>query len=231
VPGLGQIVQGRVAKGLLFFVCVYTLFFYGVYLGAAEVKAYGRTFRVTSNVYIPSETAEQRKVRAEQVEQDRKEPPTVPRKIGRTINYWITYPRPQIYGQFFVGVVFWPAIIQSNYSTDQSAWQEEDAKVTILYQEADALRAKGREEEANEKLELAVQEEAKLQAQLHPILGDFMREPSYTATNMAFNAGDKRLEIAWVFTVIAGVLNVLVIFDALMGPAYTSAEEAKRKAA
>ena len=33
VPGLGQIVQGRVGKGVLFLVGLYTLFFYGMYLG------------------------------------------------------------------------------------------------------------------------------------------------------------------------------------------------------
>src|SRR5262249_1470846 len=33
VPGLGQIVQGRVGKGLLFFFSLYFLFFFGQYLG------------------------------------------------------------------------------------------------------------------------------------------------------------------------------------------------------
>ena len=33
VPGLGQIYQGRVGKGLLLFVCLYGMFFYGMYLG------------------------------------------------------------------------------------------------------------------------------------------------------------------------------------------------------
>ena len=33
VPGLGQIVQGRVGKGVLFLVGLYALFFYGMYLG------------------------------------------------------------------------------------------------------------------------------------------------------------------------------------------------------
>src|SRR4051812_28397081 len=33
VPGLGQIYQGRVGKGLLFLVCLYLLFFYGMFLG------------------------------------------------------------------------------------------------------------------------------------------------------------------------------------------------------
>ena len=41
VPGLGQIYQGRVAKGVLFFVCIYLLFFYGMALGNWE------------NVYLP----------------------------------------------------------------------------------------------------------------------------------------------------------------------------------
>ena len=30
VPGLGQMYQGRIGKGVLFFVCIYTLFFYGM---------------------------------------------------------------------------------------------------------------------------------------------------------------------------------------------------------
>src|SRR5438045_7992155 len=33
IPGLGQICQGRVAKGLLFLVALYGLFFYGMALG------------------------------------------------------------------------------------------------------------------------------------------------------------------------------------------------------
>src|SRR5262249_43749386 len=41
VPGLGQIHQGRVGKGLLFLVCIYTLFFYGLALGHWK------------NVYLP----------------------------------------------------------------------------------------------------------------------------------------------------------------------------------
>jgi TM2 domain-containing membrane protein YozV len=53
VPGLGQIVQGRVAKGLLFLVCIYSLFFYGVYLGTASVQLGERTYRINSNVYLP----------------------------------------------------------------------------------------------------------------------------------------------------------------------------------
>jgi hypothetical protein len=32
--------------------------------------------------------------------------------------------------------------------------------------------------------------------------------------------GDKTWDLGWVYTVIAGVLNVLVIYDALAGPAF-----------
>src|SRR5258707_7834257 len=41
VPGLGQIYQGRIAKGLLFLVCLYGMFFYGMSLGSWK------------NVYLP----------------------------------------------------------------------------------------------------------------------------------------------------------------------------------
>src|SRR5262249_19211295 len=33
VPGLGQIVQGRIGKGFLFLLSIYSLFFYGMFLG------------------------------------------------------------------------------------------------------------------------------------------------------------------------------------------------------
>ena len=32
--------------------------------------------------------------------------------------------------------------------------------------------------------------------------------------------GDKTWDLAWVYTVIAGVLNVMVIYDAFAGPAF-----------
>src|SRR3954467_11555218 len=41
IPGLGQLTQGRVRKGLLFLICLYALFFYGMYLGKGQ------------NVYLP----------------------------------------------------------------------------------------------------------------------------------------------------------------------------------
>ena len=37
---------------------------------------------------------------------------------------------------------------------------------------------------------------------------------------------DKTWDLGWVYTIIAGVLNVLVIYDALAGPAFRQAKAA-----
>src|SRR5262249_58527613 len=55
VPGLGQIMQGRVGKGLLFLVCIYAMFFYGIYLGTGpgSVTLGQRTYHGSGVVYLP----------------------------------------------------------------------------------------------------------------------------------------------------------------------------------
>jgi hypothetical protein len=170
VPGLGQIIQGRVGKGLLFLACLYTLFFYGLFLGqgqAAVKEDNGRVvhYRVSSNVYLP--TAE-----------DRHQPD--PSKGLQRLALDL-YHRPQFLGQFWMGIVVWPAIWQyATYDTHQE----------------------------------------------HPILKDFMRTPDVQALNAVHTAGNKLLELGWVYTVIAGVLNIMVIYDALAGPALLAAAAA-----
>jgi hypothetical protein len=173
VPGLGQIVQGRVAKGVLFLVCIYALFFYGMYLGSGTVKiqtdfngepARWETYTVSSNVYLPDV------VRAENGN-DRNNPLSLPRPLANLYN------RPQFAGQFWVGVAAWPAVIQ--------------------YLTYDPAREQG-----------------------HPLLGQFMREPREEAINAIQTTGDHRKDLGWVYTVIAGVLNILVIYDAWAGPAF-----------
>jgi TM2 domain-containing membrane protein YozV len=169
IPGLGQIYQGRIGKGLLFFVCVYTLFFVGVYLGSgtAHIKTKVKdnpptydieTYTVASNVYLP-DTA------------DQNNPFNLPRLLANLYN------RPQFAGQFWVGIAAWPAVWQYlNYN---------------------------RQHEHGD-----------------PPLGDFERTPSESALNAVHTSGDKLLELGWVFSVIAGVLNVMVIYDAFAGPAF-----------
>ncbi len=160
VPGLGQMYQGRIGKGVLFLVCVYALFFYGMYLGSGTVKAgelgAEKTYTVSGNVYLPV-SSEKNAI--------------LPN--GGVVND--LYNRPQYLGQFWVGLAAWPALIQYLY----------DPK-------ADSC----------------------------PLLGKFERTPSDEALNAVYTYGDKVMDLGWVYTVIAGVLNILVIYDALAGPAF-----------
>src|SRR5262245_50707361 len=54
------------------------------------------------------------------------------------------------------------------------------------------------------------------------LFGDFERTPTDEELNEAAREGDsgKKWDLAWVYTVIAGVLNILVIYDAFAGPAF-----------
>jgi hypothetical protein len=144
IPGLGQLTQGRVRKGFLFLVCLYGLFFYGMYLGQFK------------NVYLPDNHPEERG--------------TVNRVAADL------YTRFQFVGQFPIGMVAWPAVYQY-----------------YLYDPADKPPG--------------------------PLNG-WMRAPDLDEINRLQRDGDKTWDLGWVYTVIAGVLNVLVIYDALAGPAF-----------
>jgi hypothetical protein len=187
VPGLGQIWQGRVAKGLLFLVCIYTLFFYGLYLGRAAVTVdkdgTSHVYRVSGSVYLPN-TADG-------------DSPLAPNTLGSNL-----YNRPQFLGQFWVGVAAWPAL-----------WQY--VSVGKLCAELDQAADK-REKAEIEKLDNQLD-------QATPLLGDFERTPSAEAINATHTSSDKRMELGWVYTVIAGVLNIMVIYDAIAGPAFLAA--------
>jgi hypothetical protein len=206
VPGLGQIVQGRVGKGILFLVCIYTLFFYGMYRGTGSVTIGSRTYRLNSNVYLP-DTAED-------------DAQGNPNRLLTNL-----YNRPQFAGQFWVGVAAWPAIWQYMHF-DRAANQELERQLERLYNEADEAQRQGDEQLAEKKKQEAEQKEQS-EPRRHPLLGDFQREPSAAAINAVHNAGDKALELGWVYTVIAGVLNIMVIYDAVAGPAFRSARTAE----
>jgi TM2 domain-containing membrane protein YozV len=165
IPGLGQIYQGRVAKGLLFLVCIYTLFFYGMYLGGGSVAYNGTTYTISGNVYL-SDTADQNNTWG------------LPRLAANLYN------RPHFLGQFWVGVAAWPAL-----------WQ---------YYHYNPAQEGG-----------------------DPLFGNFERTPRQDALNALNTSRDKTIDLGWVYTVIAGVLNIMVIYDALAGPAFLAAEAKK----
>jgi len=173
IPGLGQIYQGRVGKGLLFLVCIYALFFYGMYLGCDTARAGSPPvpYTVSGNVYLP------------QMHGNNAPLQNLPNLLNDLYN------RPQYIGQFWVGVVAWPALWQ--YFT----YDDKQPEPTSF-------------------------------------IGRFERVPPHDKDNIdvALNAintegkksDDKLPELGWVYTVIAGVLNIMVIYDAVAGPAFHS---------
>jgi hypothetical protein len=157
VPGLGQLVQGRVGKAVLFSVGVYVLFFYGMYLGQWH------------NVYFGDTVSP--------IQKRWKMPQVV-------VNL---YNRPQFAGQFWIGMAAWPAVY--HYWIDEPVESPKHRAVVDDLDKSPWLK----------RSQVALPED-----QLNKLQRD----------------GDKRWDLGWVYTVIAGVLNVLVIYDALAGPAF-----------
>lgn len=167
LPGLGQVLQGRVAKGVLFFVSLYTLFFYGMALGAMK------------NVWLPPRNAVD------------KMPPVEVGLFGNAVKMEgamkaLSY-RPQFLGQFWIGAAAWPAVLQ--YLADADA----DNKPQGL-----------------------------------PVIGRYMATPPEDELQRLQRDGNKRWDLGWVYTLIAGVLNLLVIYDALAGPAVKDEDEPEK---
>jgi TM2 domain-containing membrane protein YozV len=160
IPGLGQVVQGRIGKGILFFVCLYGLFFYGLWLGQMK------------NVWLPNAT-----------QLPDVEAPLVGKLSG--VPKALAY-RPQFLGQFWIGVAAWPAILQ--YAASGPDLDDPGPPL--------------------------------------PVLGRYMQTPTERELNNLQRDGNKRWDLGWVYTLIAGVLNVLVIYDALAGPAVRDEDHA-----
>jgi hypothetical protein len=199
VPGLGQIAQGRVGKGILFFVCVLTLFYYGMYLGS------------WSNVYLPDLSDERNEVPREL------NPWNLPPTLANLYN------RPQFIAQFWVGIAAWPAVIQyASYDRDsevgplfgsyQRIPYEERSRDVVHVASDDPVERRLARRRANLKSSVA------------------LRDWKGKTLNELQNEGDKTWDLGWVLTVIAGALNVMVIFDALAGPAYVLVPETKPEA-
>jgi TM2 domain-containing membrane protein YozV len=174
IPGLGQVLQGRVGKGLLFFVSVYALFFYGMYIGSGSITVNNDHYQVTGNVYLPDTAG-------------KNNPWNLPAFLANLYN------RPQYLGQFWAGIVAWPALYHYNFPGKPDKTEAEDGqpKGHTLWTE----------------------------------VANFEKTPSEAAVNAVHTSGDKLLELGWVYTVIAGVLNIMVIYDAYAGPAFPASKK------
>ena len=175
VPGLGQVYQGRVSKGVFFMSVLLGLFFAGQALGDWR------------NVYLPN---------AEGPNSVLHDPhpwkiPGILRPFANVLRH-----RWQYAGQFWIGVAAWPAL-----------WQYADLPVPS--------------------------------EQTRPFWHNFQRGPHHLRpldplTNEEnlreyIRNHDKTPDVAWVYTVIAGVLNILVIYDAFAGPAYGRVSPEKKE--
>src|SRR5262249_34111798 len=56
----------------------------------------------------------------------------------------------------------------------------------------------------------------------HPWLGTYQRRQSEKELNEFLSNSDKAPDIGWMYTVVAGLLNILVIYDALAGPMFAA---------
>ncbi len=169
LPGLGQIVQGRVGKGILYFVCLYGLFFYGLSMGSWRNVWLG-DFSGQADVQVAGQK--------------------LPKGALKDLSY-----RREFAGQFWIGIAAWPALLQ--YQTTEPIPKSDDP---------------GKES---------------WQPKPSAIFGSYMQAPPEGDLNRLQRDGDKRWDLGWVFTVIAGVLNILVIYDALAGPVVKDEDEPK----
>lgn len=180
IPGAGHIYQGRIGKGVLFFVCIAGTFFYGLYIGSGRV------------VYASTADLFSRPAQGN----------NAPGRLG--LVRFVT-DRWQYVCQLGVGLPAMPALVQR-------------------------YRVKNGET---------------------PLWGGFMRPPyTYKEQPNGFPSADETnpnttvrspdelaqwnyeygeyFEIGTVFTVIAGLLNVLAIYDAYGGPLIIPSPEEKK---
>src|SRR5262245_35136105 len=153
---------------------------------------YGLSLGHCNNVYLPDLSAESN-------------PWDLPPLLADLWN------RPQFLGQFWIGVAAWPAVHQ--YLTyDKNA--EEGPVFGSFMRLPYEYRGNTTVGSNDPKLRYEKRESHFLKPAeaLHDWPGKTLNELQ--------SDGDRTWDLGWVFTVIAGVLNILVIYDALAGPAF-----------
>ncbi|MGW8256320.1 MAG: DUF6677 family protein [Thermoguttaceae bacterium] len=145
IPGLGHLYQGRIAKGILFFICIMGTYVYGAYLGGSSQLGYARA------VYFSFRNDE-----------------------------W----RLPYLCQIGVGLPSMPALVQAMRMNDNK-------KVLFGGFMAPPRRVDTVETDPN------------------------FDQPTLDKLQLTLN---RFFELATVYTMIAGLLNVLAIYDALSGP-------------
>jgi hypothetical protein len=209
VPGLGQIYQKRYGKGALFMVSLLGMFMLGQAMGQWQ------------NVYVPRE-----------------------QQRGNLVNSLVL--RWHYVGQFWIGVAAWPAlykyfnpppppgftltleahdpakkddVIRAVEKLTKLAMKE--AKEVVEGPPRDILHGLTKDKALQVVKEL---EEAGAKASIEktplPFFARYQRVPDETELNVFLVNSDKTPDLGWVYTVVAGMLNILVMYDAYAGPIF-----------
>lgn len=227
VAGSGQILQGiirgdrqRLFKGVLFLVALNAMFFFGLFLGAGQ------------NVYLPHQ--------AEQSADDGK-PSQILNWPTPPLFSNMVMVRLQYAGQMWIGLPAWPAlwnyyqpdapILEQFYGSPGSVgmrhlaaegWkvffpEETKERVELFMQDK-------RFTEYRENYERSAKEDPEAARKYWQEIRGRLRREHLTKYEERLNTLQlsphlgKIWDIAWVYTVIAGVLNILVVYDAWAGP-------------
>ena len=102
--------------------------------------------------------------------------------------------RKEFAGQFCIGLVAWPAVVQ--YLTTEPIPQSGEPQDTPDWS-----------------------------GQPRPFLGHMMQPVSEATLNKLQADGNRMYDLGWVLTIVAGVLNILAIYDALSGPMVKDEEQ------
>jgi hypothetical protein len=242
VPGLGQIFQGllrgnrsRCTKGVMFLVIIWGMFFYGFQMG---------NYR---NVWLPHK-------QAELIDREEEIRRLKPDYAGQLANrFWFTRAvmpgllgdlcqRWQYIGQFWNGVVAWPALwnycfpstpLLAEYQPSPGAWTtslqlaDVPRELAERQKELAALPPEGapgphdaRRLELQQRISI-LQAAPNDPGALHRLTEDRRREllRDFEETQNKYEREmDRRWDIAWICTMISGMLNLLVIYDTVANP-------------
>lgn len=268
VPGAGHFYQGRVFKAIIYFVCILTLFIWGMQMGHWKIL-YRLQPRTAYEQMLDHQDDFLRNPRLDKI-QDYLEPQPPSRRYAKT--HW------GYFAQIPVGMFSVPAFIQeeryySNNNTPslpESLKIERPIKATLIYGDDQELLLTGVIELAPEQTDFGMEvkgtfrgqsedgkemvvalngqaildgpigaapyralrvgatrlneeelDDGLLVAQTHrSLFNSFLVPPDYPNLKNLHSELGKKFTLAEVFTWIAGLLNVLAIWDAFAGPAY-----------
>lgn len=174
VPGLGQILQGRVGKGVFFLIVLLGMFHAGQALGGWK------------NVYMPMPEVDTRE-------------PVVQRSYNPLQSIYHRWP---FAGQMFIGVSAWPAMWQF---FEMPMPSEKDNAFLHHFQ--------------REPMTWEKEHHVALRNPAAPVPDPKALSPE-GKLNQEIAAGNRNWDVGLVYTIVAGVLNILVIYDAVAGPAF-----------